>query len=467
MTEILNHHRHEDGQITMPLIIAVCKGHEEVVDVLLMFGVDIEQKETVIYDNTTFHGATALWCASCWGYHNIVKILVDNGTNVNNPTDSGSTPLRPACFDGRFKIVQYLVEHGADVNTANNNKHTCLMNACYAGYYDVIQYLLEKGADPERRNIKGMTALHGSAFGGHLAISKLLVETGSTMTKGNEGMTPLMMAAVNDKIDVVDYLSSLPECSREEHVDALELLGTSFLFKINSYMLKSYHFFETAIYERYKDPDEIIPKRFNTTASIEAITGKEECKTLYELEEIREDELALCIEAVTIRERVLGTKSDDLPDALIYTGCLFADNGDFDKCIDLLLYASKLSQNIDDGVHVGCFPQIFAEMFYDGIKINFPSLLKCCQTADAELKLDKVRIRTNEKKFRKYYETDILSCIYMFGIMLMTYALPRKMKNISFIKQSTTSFSRYHNYRMGLHHCICVVAVLQTITILM
>ena len=58
--EILNYHKEEDGQSTTPFIIAVCNGHEEVVNVLLIFGVDIDQTGTIKTDaNQIFHDATA------------------------------------------------------------------------------------------------------------------------------------------------------------------------------------------------------------------------------------------------------------------------------------------------------------------------------------------------------------------------------------------------------------------------
>ena len=381
-----------------------------------------------------------------------MKILVVNGANADNPTETGSTPLKPACYDGRFKIVKYLVDQRADVNTVNYQKHTCLMTACHAGHYEVVQYLLEKGADPERKSITSETALHYSAWSGHFAISKLLAETGITMTKNNDGITPLMKAVLNSKTDMVEYLSSLSECGREDRIDALELLGTSFLFKRNSDILKSSHSFETAMQERYKDPDEILPKRVVPMTSILAITGKEECGTLFELEEIREDELALCIEALTIRERGLGTDNDELPKSLFYTGCLFADHDEYDKCIDLWLYASKLSQNIDEGVDVDNVSKLFTEMLHDGIEINFSSVMKCFQSAETELKLAKIRIQTNEGKFRNHYERDIVACIYLVGIMLMTntskeegYQLYRAVYNfIQQVPQVQNGFTTLH-----------------------
>ena len=151
--EVLCYHTGEDGQSTTPLIIAAIKGKVEVVNTLINLGVYLKLKGTVVYENTTVHGATALWCACCWGHFNTMRILVDNGADVNNRTYGGSAPLRPAIYLDRFEIVQYIVEHGADVNAKNVYKHTCLMNACYARNDDIAQYLLTKGADAGAKDI--------------------------------------------------------------------------------------------------------------------------------------------------------------------------------------------------------------------------------------------------------------------------------------------------------------------------
>ena len=176
-----------------------------------------------------------------------------------------------------------------------------------------------------------------------------------------------------------------------------------------------------AMQERYKDQNEIIPKHVPTKSSIQAITGKKECKKLSDLIELRDDELSLCIEAIHIYERVLGTENNEVTHPLIYTGCLFADNDDYNKCIDLWLYTSKICQNINKEFDVDRFPDVFAEMLHGGIQINFSTLLNCFHSAKIELRLDKDRILIDEGRYRRYYETDIMSCMYLVGIMLQTF----------------------------------------------
>ena len=423
VTEILNHHTTEDGQSTTPLIIAVIQGHEDVVDTLIDLGVDLEQKGTVVYEEDTFRGATSLWCASCWGHYDIVKLLVDNGASIDNPTEHGSTPLRTACYDGRSDIVQYLVEHGADVNNSNIYGGTCLMNLNRSGNYKMTQYLLANGADPGLKDKYGQTALHYSAAKGHLDISKLYIDNGvSVMMKDNYGVTPLMKAAVHGKTKIVDYLSGLAICSTADRINALELLATSYLFTKERNINNAHHQLMLAMQERYKNPNKSITKCIPKMSPVQAITGIKECETLSELIDIQYNDIALHIEAIHIYERVFGTENYEITHPLFCTGAVCAYfYGDYKKCIDLWLFASKISQNIDQRCEVDRFPQYFAVMLHRGLQINFLSLINSFKIAETELRLDKSRVEMNERRHKRYYEKDIFTCIYLIGVMLMTY----------------------------------------------
>ena len=74
-------------------------------------------------------------------------------------------------------------------------------------------------------------------------------------------------------------------------------------------------------------------------------------------------------------------------------------------------------------------------MFRDEIKINLLSLLICFRATATELKFDEKRFQKDDRNstLREYYETDILTCIYLVGIMLLTYF---KRKRISAVPGS-------------------------------
>ena len=242
--------------------------------------------------------------------------------------------------------------------------------------------------------------------------------TSITTVRAPFRVTPLMTAAVNGKTHVVEYLSALAECSNR--IDMMELLGTSYLFREDSDIAEAHRHLMMAMRERYKDQTEIIPKRVPAMSSIQTITGIKECETLPELTYLRYNELSLCIEAIHIYERVLGTENHEVTCPLFNTGCLFADNDDYNKCIDLWIYASNICQNTDLGCDVDRFPGLFAEMLNSGIQIKFSSLLNCFQIAETELRLDKDRMQINEGQYRQFYEIDSLTCMYLVGIMLQS-----------------------------------------------
>ena len=64
-------------------------------------------------------------------------------------------------------------------------------------------------------------------------------------------MTPLLAAAVTGHIHIVEYLIADPDLvSRKEKIDALELLGATFVDKKRD-MLGSYKLWKRAMEDRY------------------------------------------------------------------------------------------------------------------------------------------------------------------------------------------------------------------------
>ena len=60
---------------------------------------------------------------------NIVKMLINNGADINRQDSYGATPLIEASFRGHPEIVSLLLENGVDVTVVDRDGYTALMIA--------------------------------------------------------------------------------------------------------------------------------------------------------------------------------------------------------------------------------------------------------------------------------------------------------------------------------------------------
>ncbi|XP_033113484.1 protein fem-1 homolog C-like [Anneissia japonica] len=331
---------------TTPLLMACRHGHLEIVNYFIEKCVaDYEQVGSVTFDGETVDGAPPLWCAAAAGHFNIVQSLIKHGANVNHTTFSNSTPLRAACFDGHYDIVKYLVQHKADIEVANRHGHTCLMISCYKGHFKIAKYLLELGANVDRKSVKGNTALHDCAESGSLEIMKLLfLRYHAKMEKDAYNMTPLLAAAVAGHRNIVDFLVLRYEICKHEKINALELMGATYIDKKRD-VLQALKYWNRAMEERYKDPRKVVRKS-KPAELIPAYEYAVEAESAEELENIVSDVDVMRMQALLIRERILGPAHPDTTYYIRYRGAVYADSGNFDRCIQLWMYALDMQQRV-------------------------------------------------------------------------------------------------------------------------
>ncbi|XP_032821158.2 protein fem-1 homolog C-like [Petromyzon marinus] len=347
-----------------PLLIAARYGHLDVVLYLVEHcNANIELGGSVNFDGETIEGAPPLWAASAAGHLAVVKSLLAHGASVNNTTLTNSTPLRAACFDGHLDIVKYLIEHQADLEVANRHGHTCLMIACYKGHKEIAKYLLERGADVNRKSVKGNTALHDCAESGSLEIMKMLLKYSAHMEKDGYGMTPLMAASVTGHTNIVEYLIHNPQTSREERIDALELLGATFVDKKRD-LLTALKYWKKAMEMRYCDRTNIIHKP-DPKQLVAAYDYAREVANADELDALIADPDEMRTQALLIRERVLGPSHPDTSYYIRYRGAVYADSGNFERCIKLWKYALDMQQKYLDPLSPMTASSLlsFAELF--------------------------------------------------------------------------------------------------------
>ncbi|XP_024080647.1 ankyrin repeat domain-containing protein 17-like isoform X3 [Cimex lectularius] len=159
---------------------------------------------------TDSNNDTALTLACAGGHEELVELLLSRGANIEHRDKKGFTPLILAATAGHEKVVETLMNHSADMEAqSERTKDTPLSLACSGGRYEVVELLLSKGANKEHRNVSDYTPLSLAASGGYVNIIKLLLTNGAEInsrTGSKLGISPLMLAAMNGHTAAVKLL---------------------------------------------------------------------------------------------------------------------------------------------------------------------------------------------------------------------------------------------------------------------
>lgn len=82
----------------------------------------------------------------------MVKLLLEEGADVDQRNVMGETPLIRAAHNGHLATVKALLEAGADVNALDAGDNAALHWAAMRGHVEIVKVLLEKGADKHLKN---------------------------------------------------------------------------------------------------------------------------------------------------------------------------------------------------------------------------------------------------------------------------------------------------------------------------
>jgi len=88
-------------------------------------GAEIDNSIKLDFNKKNLQGDSLIHIACSHGYDEIVDILIANGADINQPINGGKTPLHLASVYGHVYIVETLIAKGADINRhcAQNFKH--------------------------------------------------------------------------------------------------------------------------------------------------------------------------------------------------------------------------------------------------------------------------------------------------------------------------------------------------------
>ncbi len=163
------------------------------------------------YENE-FHGGHSddlppLLEASSDGNLQIVKMLIDQGADVNMVVSGDGTALLMAIQHTHFKTAELLLVHGADPNLGSKPDGYPLLIAVASGDLELVQLLVEKGAEVDKDFLGDGNAIIIASKQGNLEMVKVLIALGANIDRGVKGDgNPMIMAAKKGHIHVVKYL---------------------------------------------------------------------------------------------------------------------------------------------------------------------------------------------------------------------------------------------------------------------
>jgi len=210
-----------------PLSSTIDNGYSTMVEVLLRGkGVNLEAISNTIYKCDDAHimsllishglkvdadrGGEQLLRACMRDDYDMVRLLVDNGADMNIRDDDGMTPLMVCLNRGNTDMSAYLISKGANLDVKDEYGNTALMRAIKDNSLYLVRMMIEKGANTRIRDDNGNNTLmvHMGNPSSSLYILTLLLNTGmSPDTQNVDGMTPLMRAASRrDPLFLVELL---------------------------------------------------------------------------------------------------------------------------------------------------------------------------------------------------------------------------------------------------------------------
>ena len=240
------------------LIVASIKGQEEVAQLLLDNGADVNARD--------FRDFTSLHYAAASGRERLVEMLLENGADPNLTDGRGYlTPLHVATLRKHRSITQLLMsitaggneiisvinrlekennqlyqlmnvaierrtiftdywrpssdssatygrgqdllEAGADIDVKHNNGCTALFTAARDDDVETLEFLIDNGATVDKKNRFDETALHATCGFGSGKSASILLDNDAKADVQAFGRTPLLLAAQTGNFSTVKYLA--------------------------------------------------------------------------------------------------------------------------------------------------------------------------------------------------------------------------------------------------------------------
>ncbi len=182
---------------------AALYGHADVIKMVLDNGANVN------YCDRESRRTTPISSAASRGHKHVVQLLLTLGANQHLP-ERGAT-LSAAAARGFQSIVQLLLDHGNyNFNDQAINQHRSsspLKVTAERGQAHMVRFILDGGMDLTRYEEVGETALRCAAANGHDTVLRMLLEAGVDVNGRDETRSPMLAALCHGRDQIVRTLA--------------------------------------------------------------------------------------------------------------------------------------------------------------------------------------------------------------------------------------------------------------------
>lgn len=155
-----------------PLMCAASKNNKEIIKILLDNGADVN------YQNENNYDYNALCIAANEGSNDVIELLVKSGCKIDMSTKDGFSPLAIALLSQMFSTAEILLKNGANIDFQDEATGKTALHFCAEdGLNKSVQFLLKNGASKTIRDLDSKTAVELAEENGHDKLVSLIEGT--------------------------------------------------------------------------------------------------------------------------------------------------------------------------------------------------------------------------------------------------------------------------------------------------
>ncbi|XP_076769850.1 uncharacterized protein LOC117722074 [Arvicanthis niloticus] len=168
-----------------------------------------KKKKFVVYHNGYDPVGPLQRAATVGDLDTLERLIHSNEHHVDESDRRGRTSMHYACAHNHPEAVILLLENESNINIQDDEGSTPLIKATQQENVDCVSLLLSHNADPNLIDLNGNTAFHHAVSRGNIPIVKMLLEHNVDFEAKNRfGITPVELAAFNNKPEMVEFLET-------------------------------------------------------------------------------------------------------------------------------------------------------------------------------------------------------------------------------------------------------------------